>query len=265
MEIMAMVHLYIMSLGLLALMALGGWLISLQVNKVCIVDSLWSFFIAVAGLSFVYATGTWSQPFVLAACVFLVLWAVRLSGHITFRNWGKEEDHRYVAIGKNHQPFKYKSLYFVFGLQALLASFVALPFLGMVVAQQTPVFWLYCLAATVTLFGIVFEAVADWQLYHFIKNKKSGQVMDKGLWRYTRHPNYFGEFCVWWGFFGMAMSMGAWWTVVSPLLMTFLLLKVSGVGMMEKTITETRPNYRAYMAKTNAFFPGPPKKNHNNG
>ena len=259
MEIMALLHLYIIALGLLAIMALGGWLQSLIVKKVCIVDSMWSLFIAVAGLSFVIVTQTWQQPFVLAASVLLVLWAVRLSGHITTRNWGKKEDHRYTAIGKNHQPFKYKSLYFVFGLQAFLASLVALPFLALATAQQDPIVWLFGLGCVLTIFGTVYEAIADWQLYHFLKNKQNGEVMDKGLWRNTRHPNYFGEFCVWWGFFGMALSVGGWWTVISPLLMTVVLLRISGVAMMEQTITDNRPKYKTYIQKTNAFFPGPQK------
>jgi len=100
--------------------------------------------------------------------------------------------------------------------------------------------------------------VADWQLARFKADPAHrGQVMDGGLWRFSRHPNYFGEFCVWWGIYLIAMSTSAWWAIASPVLMTILLLKVSGVALLEKDITERRPGYREYIARTNAFFPGP--------
>ena len=106
-------------------------------------------------------------------------------------------------------------------------------------------------------FGFLFETVADWQLTRFKANPDNqGKVMDRGLWRNTRHPNYFGEACLWWGFWLIAASAGGWWTMFSPLLMTVLLLKVSGVALLEKDISERRPAYRDYIARTNAFFPG---------
>jgi steroid 5-alpha reductase family enzyme len=83
--------------------------------------------------------------------------------------------------------------------------------------------------------------------------------MDRGLWRYTRHPNYFGDFCVWWGFYLFALSAGAWWSLLGPLLMSVLLMRVSGVALLEKTIGRRRPEYQDYVRRTNAFFPGPPR------
>jgi steroid 5-alpha reductase family enzyme len=106
--------------------------------------------------------------------------------------------------------------------------------------------------------GFFFEAVGDWQLSRFSADEASrGKVLDTGLWRYTRHPNYFGEFCIWWAFWLFAVAAGAWWTIFAPLLMSFLLLRVSGVSMLEKTITSRRPGYAEYVRSTNAFFPGP--------
>jgi steroid 5-alpha reductase family enzyme len=106
---------------------------------------------------------------------------------------------------------------------------------------------------------MLYEAVADAQLTrHRARRSERGQVMDWGLWRYSRHPNYFGEFCVWWGLFLVALSVGAWWTLISPLLMTVLLLRVSGVTLLEQELAR-RPGYAAYAARTNAFFPGPRK------
>ncbi len=113
-------------------------------------------------------------------------------------------------------------------------------------------------AALLFFTGFVFEAVGDWQLSRFKADPASrGQVLDTGLWRYTRHPNYFGEFCIWWAFWLFAVASGAWWTVFSPLIMSFLLLRVSGVAMLEKTIQDRRPEYAEYIRNTNAFFPGP--------
>ena len=115
-------------------------------------------------------------------------------------------------------------------------------------------------AVLVWIVGFVFEALGDLQLAQFRNNPDNkGKVLQSGLWSLTRHPNYFGDFCIWWGFYLFALSAGGWWTIVAPLLMSFLLLKVSGVAMLEKDIGERRPEYAAYVKETNAFFPGPRK------
>jgi steroid 5-alpha reductase family enzyme len=102
--------------------------------------------------------------------------------------------------------------------------------------------------------------VGDWQLARFKADPaNAGQVMDRGLWRHTRHPNYFGDFCVWWGLYLLALSAGAWWSIVGPLIMSFLLLRFSGVRLLERDIGERRPAYAEYVRRTNAFFPGPRK------
>ena len=114
--------------------------------------------------------------------------------------------------------------------------------------------------ALIWITGMVFETVGDWQLARFKKDPSNkGNVMDRGLWRYTRHPNYFGDFCVWWGMFLIAFGSGApLWSVVGPALMSVLLLKVSGVTLLEKTLVDSKPGYEEYTAKTSAFFPRPP-------
>jgi steroid 5-alpha reductase family enzyme len=120
--------------------------------------------------------------------------------------------------------------------------------------------WLDALGLSLWLLGMFFEVVGDAQLARFKADPDNrGKVLNSGLWRYTRHPNYFGEFTLWWGFFCFALAAGGWWTVASPLLMSFLLLKVSGVAMLEKDIGERRPAYADYIRNTNAFFPGPPR------
>ena len=108
--------------------------------------------------------------------------------------------------------------------------------------------------------GLAFESIGDWQLARFKSLPANGaEVMDRGLWRYTRHPNYFGDCCVWWGLYLSALAAGGWWTFVGPLLMSYLLLRVSGVALLERSIGNRRPAYRDYVLRTNAFFPGPPR------
>jgi steroid 5-alpha reductase family enzyme len=243
----------------LLLLAFLTWVVSYVKRDVSIVDSVWSLLLALAGVIYA-ATLPPMGPHTLLVMTLLMAWAVRLAGYITWRNWGEPEDRRYQAIRARNQPhFEWKSLYLVFVLQAVLAWIVSLPMLP-ALASTAALGVLYYVAAIVVVFGLLFETVGDAQLAAFkARPENRGKVMASGLWRYTRHPNYFGEFCVWWGFFLFALAAGAWWTVISPLLMSVLLLKVSGVTLLEQDIAERRPQYRDYVLRTNAFFPGPPK------
>jgi steroid 5-alpha reductase family enzyme len=145
----------------------------------------------------------------------------------------------------------------VFLLQGLLAWIISLPLLA-ASASQAALTWLDYAGAAIAIVGLVFEAVGDWQLSRFKSDPaNSDKVMNQGLWRYTRHPNYFGDCCVWWGFYLVALSAGGWWSAVGPLLMTVLLIRVSGVALLERDIAKRRPEYRNYMETTNALFPGP--------
>ena len=248
---------FLSALAVLLIMALTGWIVSVIKRDVSIVDSLWSlFFLAAAVVYLLHSEQAGPRAFLTLALV--TIWAIRLAGHITWRNLGRPEDHRYQAIRRNNEPhFRWKSLYIVFGLQGVLAWIVSIPLLA-AIASPRAIGMLDFLGVAVWLVGFVFESVADWQLARFkARPENRGQVMDCGLWHYTRHPNYFGEFCIWWGFYFIALGAGGWWSVISPLLMSFLLLRVSGVALLEKDITERRPAYREYIARTNAFFPGP--------
>ena len=252
-------------LGLALTVALASltWVASLVQRDASLVDRMWS--ILIGGAAALYA---WLLPMHAARGPWMlglvVVWAVRLSVYITARNWGHGEDRRYQAIRARNEPnFARKSLYRIFGIQAVLAWIVSTPFLvGM--ATPSPLSVLDYVGIIIAGFGIVFEAVGDAQLSYFKRDPgNAGQVMDRGLWRYTRHPNYFGETCVWWGVWLIAVSGGglaAAWSVIAPLQMTFLLLKVSGVTLLEKDINERRPAYRDYIARTNAFFPGFPRR-----
>ena len=197
----------------------------------------------------------------LLVLLLVAVWALRLSVYLAARNWNAPEDHRYRSIRERNEPgFAWKSIYLVFGLQAVLAWLISAP-IAASIASAAPIDALDAIGAVLTVFGIAFETLADAQLARFkAEPANAGRVMDSGLWRYTRHPNYFGEFCVWWGLYGIALGAGAWWTLFSPLLMTVLLLRVSGVALLEKDIGERRPAYRNYAARTNAFFPGPPRE-----
>lgn len=240
-------------------LVVATWGVSVAKGDVSIVDSLWSLLISTAAFAYAAAVSQ-TGPRTVWALALLGAWALRLSVYITSRNWGEPEDHRYQEIRARNQPnFGFKSLYLIFILQGVLAWIVALPLMA-AVASSRPMGWLDIVGAVLVIFGTGFEAVGDWQLSRFKADAANkGKVMDQGLWRYTRHPNYFGEFCAWWGFYLIALSAGGWWSILSPAFMTFTLLKVSGVALLEKSLTERRPAYRDYIARTNAFFPGPPR------
>lgn len=249
---------YLLALAFNALLAGAAWIYSVAKRDVSIVDSLWSLMI----LSSLLVTMLLSGPLTERGALVLTLvaiWAVRLSAHITLRNHGQPEDRRYQEIRRNNEPgFWFKSLYIVFGLQAFLAWVISLP---AVAAASSPsaLGWLDGVALLIWTIGMGFETVGDWQLSQFMRRRADGEVLDRGLWRYTRHPNYFGEALLWWGIYLFAVSAGAWWSCISPLLMTFLLVRVSGVALLEKDIANRRPAYRDYVKRTSAFVPLPPR------
>jgi len=250
-------HPYAIALYVILGVGIMSWLFSIVKKDVSFVDSLWSLFFLIAAAVFAYG----AQPLSVRGQLVLLLvavWALRLSLYITARNWGEPEDYRYQTIRANNEPgFAFKSLYIVFGLQGLLAWLVALPLLP-AIAADSALNAIDIVAALLWLVGFVFEAGGDYQLSRFRANEENkGRVLDTGLWRYTRHPNYFGDFCIWWAFYLFAVSAGGWWSIVSPILMSLLLLKVSGVAMLERTIGKRRPEYAEYIQRTNAFFPGP--------
>ena len=250
---------YLWSGAALLAVAVVFWLVSLARNDVSIVDSLWSMMFLLAAAVYAWPVDS-SGPRELLILVLTGLWAVRLSAYITWRNHGQPEDYRYQEIRRNNQPgFRFKSLYIVFILQAALAWVICLPLAVAIGGQSAPGPLDYA-GVVLWSIGMFFEVVGDLQLSRFRRDPSNkGKVLDSGLWRFTRHPNYFGNFTIWWGFYLVALSAGGWWTIVSPLLMSFLLLKVSGVALLEKDISNRRPEYREYIRRTNAFFPGLPK------
>jgi len=238
------------------------WLLSLALRNASIVDIFWGLgFILVAG-----ASVAWNRQFHARAIVMTcltVVWGLRLAGYVALRNHGHGEDRRYTAMRQAHgASFWWWSLFSIFILQGVILWIIALP-LQAVIAEPSEPFGspLDILGLALWIFGFGFEAAGDWQLARFKADPQNkGRVMDRGLWRYTRHPNYFGECCLWWGIFCLALATGAWWTVVSPILLTILLLKFSGVGLLESTIIERRPEYAAYQQRTSAFVPWRPRE-----
>lgn len=257
---MTAITLWLIALPAMLGLALLVWVIATVRRNTGLVDIFWSgFFLAGAA---VYAVASpLLEARALLVLVLVAVWSLRLSVYLAVRNWNAPEDHRYRAIRERNDPgFAWKSLYLVFGLQALLAWLISAP-LAASISANAAIGALDAFGAALAVFGIGFEAIADTQLARFkAEPANAGRVLNRGLWRYTRHPNYFGEFCVWWGLYAIALAAGAWWTVFSPVLMTVLLLKVSGVALLEKDIGERRPAYRDYVARTNAFLPGPPRE-----
>lgn len=247
------------SLPLLLFIAAAGWLYAYRKTNVNIVDSLWSLFFLAASLVYIgVATETTVISWILL--VLVATWAMRLSIHLSLRNAHKSEDHRYAAMRERNPRFAKHSLVTVFGLQAVLAWLISAPIAAALLAPAS-FGMLHLFALLLFLTGFYFEAVADWQLAKFRSNPENrGKVLDTGVWRLSRHPNYFGEACIWWSFYLFALAAGHAWTLFSPLLMTFLLLRVSGVSLLEKDIEERRPGYARYVETTSAFFPWFPRK-----
>ena len=237
------------------------WVVSLVLRDASVVDPVWPLaFIAVAITALIAGGGDEGRR-ILIACV-VAIWGARLSIHLLLRNAGKGEDFRYAAMrAKRGHRFWLTSLVTVFLLQGLLVWVVSLP-VQLSAIPDRPLGWLAIIGAIVWVLGVVFEAIGDAQLTRFKANPASrGQVLDTGLWRYTRHPNYFGYFLVWWGIFLIAAESGAGaWGVAGPLLMTLLLVKVSGAGLLEKDIAVRRPGYADYVRRTSGFMPLPPKR-----
>jgi len=235
-----------------------AWLLSLKLRDASIADVCWGLgFVLSAGLYCLLSPTLTARSWLVAALI--TLWGVRLSLHIFRRNHHKGEDPRYQAMRASHGPtFWWRSLFTVFWLQGAILWFVSLPLLVAVRAVR-PAALTAVDGLGVVLFavGFGFEVAGDYQLERFkAEPANRGHVLDHGLWRYTRHPNYFGDATLWWGLYTIAAATpGGWLTVLSPALMTFLLRRVSGVTLLEQSLTTSKPGYRAYIARTPAFFP----------
>jgi steroid 5-alpha reductase family enzyme len=254
------VSLWISALPLLLIAASFTWLLSLPLRNASLADPLWSLMLFASGV--VYALDSdLRTPRLSPVLWMLAIWAARMAIYLTMRGASKGEPRRYQELRARHAPgFAFKSLWLVFAWQALLAWVVSLPLLG-AFASLAPIGMLDRLGVLLWFFGLVLETVADWQLARFRRDPANeNAVLDRGPWRFSRHPNYFGECCVWWGFYLVALAAGGWWALPGPALLTFRLLRHSGVPAAEAGIGKRRPQYADYVLKTNAFFPARPRK-----
>jgi steroid 5-alpha reductase family enzyme len=245
------------------------WLASLRLKDVSIVDLFWGFgFVVIACVSLWKAELSTDRGWCLA--VLCSIWGLRLTLHLWARNHGRPEDYRYAEMReKRGSGFWLSSLWIIFWLQGAVMWVVSLPLqVGNVSTDEMS--WLNHFGLVIWLIGFLFEAIGDFQLARFKRQAqkassdaavgRGGGVMDQGLWRYTRHPNYFGNALIWWGLTLVALQVDSIWLLISPILMTFLLLKVSGVAMLERSLAKRSSEYRDYMMRTSAFIPLPPKR-----
>ncbi len=248
--------------GVIAALMAALWALSVVLRDASIVDPFWGLGFAVVAWTSAATAGSLDRESVLLVALTTV-WGLRLSAYLSWRNLGKGEDFRYVAMRKRWgNRFTLVSLGTVFLLQGLLMWVVSLPVqLGQDPGPGEGLGWLAGAGVALWAVGLVFETVGDLQLVRFkAVAANAGRVLDTGLWRYTRHPNYFGDFCVWWGLFLAALAFGApWWTAVGPVLMSFLLMRVSGVTLLERSLSRRKPGYEEYVRRTSAFFPRPPR------
>ncbi len=256
---MDLAELIALNLAIVLAIMVAVWALSVVLRDVSIVDIVWGLgFAGIAAVTCLLSSGDAGRK-ALLVCLTAV-WGLRLAVYLAWRKAGAPEDARYRALRERIGPsFWLVSLAVVFGLQGVLMTIVALP---VIAGQQQPAppGVLALVGTAVWATGIGFEAVGDWQLARFKANPANrGRVLDRGLWRYTRHPNYFGDCLVWWGLYLAALTEDTWWTAVGPALMTFLLMRVSGVTLLEQSLQHTKEGYADYMARTSAFLPWPPR------
>ena len=237
------------------------FLISLFKRRNDVADVAWGLgFVLVAWTSFFLAGGSGTRG--LLVCILVSVWGVRLAWHIDARHRGKAEDFRYMAWRREWGKWFYARSYAqVYVLQGALLFIVVLPVLMINRSTGTTFGFLNGIGACIWLFGFLFESVGDAELARFARDPHNrGKILQNGLWRYTRHPNYFGEVVQWWGIWVVAVGVpGGWFSIVGPLTITLLILKVSGIPMLEKKMAEN-PDFAEYRRRTSVFVPWVPKR-----
>lgn len=239
------------------------WIISIGIKNVSIVDLFWgSGFVLANGFYFISTDGFLPRKIILL--IMVSIWGLRLSGYLAWRNIGKGEDFRYQQFRKKYGEDRYWwiSFFQTFLLQGILMWLISAPLLGAQYYSLNNSLGISDYAGMILwVTGLIFEAGGDYQLARFKADPSNkGKVLSSGLWRYTRHPNYFGDSAVWWGFGFICLAAGSVIPVLGSVLMTALIIKVSGVALLERNLKEKRPEYREYIQRTSAFLPWFPKK-----
>jgi len=239
------------------------WIISVSIKNVSIVDLFWGFgFVLANGFYYISTDGFLPRKIILL--IMVSVWGLRLSGYLAWRNIGKGEDYRYQQFRKKYGENKYWwiSFFQTFLLQGILMWLISAPLLGAQYYGMKNSLGIFDYAGLILwITGFIFEAGGDCQLARFkAEPSNKGKVLSSGFWRYTRHPNYFGDSSVWWGYGFICLAAGSIIPVLGSVLMTALIIKVSGVALLEKNLKEKRPEYREYIQRTSAFLPWFPKK-----
>ena len=238
------------------------WVWSVVIINVSIIDIFWGLGYVIVNSLYFFSSEVYNQRKIVLL-ILVAIWGLRLTVYLGWRNYGKQEDYRYQEFRKKYGPERYWwfSYFQVFLLQGTLIMIISLPFLGIhgdnnlntlnLLDYIAIVFW---------LIGFLFETIGDYQLAKFKSNPNNkGNVLNSGLWRYTRHPNYFGDATVWFAYALFSIAAGSYWFIIGPIIMVFLIIKVSGVALLEDTLKDTKPKYKEYIQKTNSFFPWFPK------
>ncbi|MDP4223977.1 MAG: DUF1295 domain-containing protein [Bacteroidota bacterium] len=261
---MTFLAVYIQALLMIVILMTILWVASIIIKNASIVDLFWGLgFVLVSFFYFLNSNGNETRKIIIL--ILTAVWGLRLSSWLTWRNRGKGEDFRYREFRKKYGENRYWwiSFFQVFLLQGILMWLISAPLLGAQYFGNNREFWfLDYLGIAFWIIGFIFEAGGDYQLALFKADPvNKGKVLDTGFWRYTRHPNYFGDSMVWWGFGLISISAGSLLPALGSVLMTVLIIKVSGVALLEKSLTGQKPQYEDYIRKTSAFLPWFPKKN----
>lgn len=239
------------------------WIWSVIIKNVSIVDIFWGLGFVIVNAFYVFMSGELNDRKLLIL-ILVSIWGLRLVIYLAKRNIGKGEDFRYQEFRKTYGPKRYWwfSFFQTFLLQGFLIMIISLPLLGISTSDSSgDLNIIDYIGIIVWIIGFTFEAGGDYQLMRFQKNPNNkGKVLDSGFWKYTRHPNYFGDSAVWWSYAIFSIAAGNYWHIIGSIIMTLLIIKISGVSLLEKTLKNTKPQYKEYIEKTNSFFPWFPKK-----
>jgi steroid 5-alpha reductase family enzyme len=255
-------QIYLLALAVIMSMMTILWLISIRIKNVSIVDLFWGFGFVVSGVFYFLNTEGFEMRKILLMTL-VSIWGLRLSIYLAWRNLGKGEDFRYRKFRKEYGEHRYWwiSFFQTFLLQGILMWLISAPILGAQFYPGNKLGIFDFIGVIIWIIGFVFEAGGDIQLARFKANPENkGKVLNTGFWHYTRHPNYFGDAAAWFGYGLICLSAGSYIPVLGSVLMAALIIKVSGVALLEKTLNETKPEYREYVEKTSAFIPWFPKK-----
>lgn len=258
-----MIELFFQATMIIIVLVTLLWIWSILIKNVSIVDIFWGFGFVVINTFYVFMSGELSARKTVILTL-VTLWGLRLTLYLALRNIGKGEDYRYQEFRREYGVERYWwfSFFQVFLLQGVLMMIISVTLLGISGGDQSgDLVLLDYLAIAVWLVGFAFEAGGDYQLSRFKrKAANKGKVLDTGFWKFTRHPNYFGDAAVWWAYGLFSIAAGSYWQIIGAVIMTVLIIRVSGVSLLERTLKESKPQYKDYIRKTNSFFPWFPKK-----